>query len=192
MFAKLFDILNEVPGGVLGKLGMRRGLAAATLVEQNDPVGLRIMKAAHESGDAASWTAVEKHRRFALWIATFLEVDLVKRRDFEAPSSIRGDFRKQGVITSHAAISFSTWPLYVGELTLRMNPKSERCGRMADYRVIIVDDHPLFRDALKQILTAASPGIAIDEAGTIDAVTAALTNDRDFDLVLLDLKMPGV
>jgi len=63
---------------------------------------------------------------------------------------------------------------------------------MADYRVIIVDDHPLFRDALKQILTAASPGIAIDEAGTIDAVTAALTNDRDFDLVLLDLKMPGV
>ena len=63
---------------------------------------------------------------------------------------------------------------------------------MADYRVIIVDDHPLFRDALKQILTAAFPGIAIDEAGTIDAVTAALTNDRDFDLVLLDLKMPGV
>jgi DNA-binding NarL/FixJ family response regulator len=63
---------------------------------------------------------------------------------------------------------------------------------MSGYRVIIVDDHPLFRDALKQTLTAALPGIAIEEAGTLDQVTAALTEDRDFDLVLLDLKMPGV
>ena len=63
---------------------------------------------------------------------------------------------------------------------------------MADYRVIIVDDHPLFRDALKQTLMAGFPRIAIVEAGSIDAVTAALTRDRDLDLVLLDLKMPGV
>jgi DNA-binding NarL/FixJ family response regulator len=46
---------------------------------------------------------------------------------------------------------------------------------MSGYRVIIVDDHPLFRDALKQTLTAALPGIAIEEAGTLDQVTAALT-----------------
>ena len=63
---------------------------------------------------------------------------------------------------------------------------------MAGYRVIIVDDHPLFRDALKQTLSGAFAGIAIEEAGTLDAVTAALAKDRDFDLVLLDLKMPGV
>jgi DNA-binding NarL/FixJ family response regulator len=63
---------------------------------------------------------------------------------------------------------------------------------MAGYRVIIVDDHPLFRDALKQTLSGAFPGIAIEEAGTLDAVTATLARDRDFDLVLLDLKMPGV
>ena len=37
----------------------------------------------------------------------------------------------------------------------------------------LVWEDPTFRDALKQILTAAFPGIAIDEAGTIDAVTAA-------------------
>jgi DNA-binding NarL/FixJ family response regulator len=63
---------------------------------------------------------------------------------------------------------------------------------MSGYRVIIVDDHPLFRDALKQTLTSAFPGIVIAEAGTLEAVSDTLASDRDFDLVLLDLKMPGV
>ncbi|MFZ5674004.1 MAG: response regulator [Pseudomonadota bacterium] len=63
---------------------------------------------------------------------------------------------------------------------------------MPVYRVIIVDDHPLFRAALKQALSGAFKGIELDEAGTLDAVTARLDRDSDVDLVLLDLKMPGV
>ena len=63
---------------------------------------------------------------------------------------------------------------------------------MAGQRVIIVDDHPLFREALKQALKTAFSGIVLAEAGTLDAVTAILSQDADFDLVLLDLKMPGV
>lgn len=63
---------------------------------------------------------------------------------------------------------------------------------MPVYRVIIVDDHPLFRAALKQALSGAFKGIKLDEAGTLDAVTARLDRDSDVDLVLLDLKMPGV
>jgi DNA-binding NarL/FixJ family response regulator len=63
---------------------------------------------------------------------------------------------------------------------------------MAGYRVIIVDDHPLFRAALKQALSGAFKGIKLDEAGTLDAVTERLDRDSDVDLVLLDLKMPGV
>lgn len=63
---------------------------------------------------------------------------------------------------------------------------------MPIYRVIIVDDHPLFRAALKQALSGAFKGIELDEAGTLDAVTARLDRDSDVDLVLLDLKMPGV
>jgi DNA-binding NarL/FixJ family response regulator len=62
----------------------------------------------------------------------------------------------------------------------------------ASYRVIIVDDHPLFRAALKQALSGAFKGIKLDEAGTLDAVTERLDRDSDVDLVLLDLKMPGV
>jgi DNA-binding NarL/FixJ family response regulator len=63
---------------------------------------------------------------------------------------------------------------------------------MAGQRVIIVDDHPLFRNALKQALTAAFPAMKIDEAGSLDQVNTLLDRDSDYDLVCLDLKMPGV
>jgi DNA-binding NarL/FixJ family response regulator len=54
-------------------------------------------------------------------------------------------------------------------------------------RIIIVDDHPLFRAALRQTLSGAQ----VEEAGNLTALNAALEKDRDCDLVLLDLNMPG-
>lgn len=59
-------------------------------------------------------------------------------------------------------------------------------------RIIIVDDHPLFRAALRQTLVGGDPSIVIEEAGDLARVNAALDADRDCDLVLLDLNMPGV
>jgi DNA-binding NarL/FixJ family response regulator len=59
-------------------------------------------------------------------------------------------------------------------------------------RIIIVDDHPLFRAALRQTLTGGDPSIVIEEAGDLTGVNKALEADRDCDLVLLDLNMPGV
>ncbi len=57
-------------------------------------------------------------------------------------------------------------------------------------RIIIADDHPLFRAALRQTLDV--PGAAtVEEAGDLGALGAALEADRDCDLVLLDLNMPG-
>ncbi len=58
-------------------------------------------------------------------------------------------------------------------------------------RIIIVDDHPLFRAALRQTLSGGKDDIAVEEAGDLLALTAALEVDRDCDLVLLDLNMPG-
>jgi DNA-binding NarL/FixJ family response regulator len=58
-------------------------------------------------------------------------------------------------------------------------------------RIIIVDDHPLFRTALRQTLTGQGQASAVEEAGDLSALTAALEADRDCDLVLLDLNMPG-
>ena len=63
---------------------------------------------------------------------------------------------------------------------------------MADHRIVIADDHPLFRDALKQTLGGTLEGLSIAEAGSLDETVAILSRDEDTDLVLLDLKMPGV
>jgi DNA-binding NarL/FixJ family response regulator len=62
---------------------------------------------------------------------------------------------------------------------------------MSRRRIIIVDDHPLFRAALRQTLAAGDPGIAVEEAGDLAGLATALESDRDCDLVLLDLNVPG-
>ena len=58
-------------------------------------------------------------------------------------------------------------------------------------RIIIVDDHPLFRAALRQTLAGGDPSITVEEAGDLAGLSAALEGDRDCDLVLLDLNVPG-
>ena len=62
---------------------------------------------------------------------------------------------------------------------------------MTRRRIIIVDDHPLFRAALRQTLSAGDPSVVVGEAGDLIELNSALEADRDCDLVLLDLNMPG-
>lgn len=63
---------------------------------------------------------------------------------------------------------------------------------MLSYRIIIVDDHPLFRGALNQALSASLESSEIVEAGSLDELTEKLSGGLDVDLILLDLTMPGV
>ncbi len=63
---------------------------------------------------------------------------------------------------------------------------------MPAYRLVIVDDHPLFRGALNQALSASFEKSEIIETGSLDELTARLAHDTEVDLVLLDLTMPGV
>lgn len=63
---------------------------------------------------------------------------------------------------------------------------------MESYKFIIVDDHPLFRDALRHSLEGMFEGLSIGEAAGLDDVVEMLNADSDTDLVLLDLYMPGV
>ena len=58
-------------------------------------------------------------------------------------------------------------------------------------RILIADDHPLFRAALTQALRELVPGANLVEAASLDAVHAWLEANPDTDLVLLDLHMPG-
>lgn len=59
-------------------------------------------------------------------------------------------------------------------------------------RLVIADDHPLFRDALRQAVGSVVASARIEEAGSFDELTALLDQDSDVDLVLLDLTMPGI
>lgn len=63
---------------------------------------------------------------------------------------------------------------------------------MGATRILIVDDHPLFREALKQALSGGVANAAVTLAGSLDSATSILDTDDDFDLILLDLRMPGV
>ncbi|EKS29775.1 response regulator [Afipia felis] len=59
-------------------------------------------------------------------------------------------------------------------------------------RLVIADDHPLFRGALREAVMGVVPAASIDEAGAFGELTALLEKESDIDLVLLDLSMPGV
>lgn len=60
------------------------------------------------------------------------------------------------------------------------------------YRLVIADDHPLFRGALREAVTGLFEQTDIGEAGSFDDVAKLLEGGGDVDLILLDLTMPGV
>jgi DNA-binding NarL/FixJ family response regulator len=59
-------------------------------------------------------------------------------------------------------------------------------------RLVIADDHPLFRGALREAVAGLFDQVEISEAGSFDDVAALLDRGGEVDLILLDLTMPGV
>jgi len=57
--------------------------------------------------------------------------------------------------------------------------------------LLIADDHPLFRAALRLAANDSLPGCEIREAGDLAEALQLLSAAPDTDLVLLDLHMPG-
>lgn len=60
------------------------------------------------------------------------------------------------------------------------------------YRLVIADDHPLFRGALREAVAGLIERPDIAEAGTFEEVPKLLDKGGEVDLILLDLSMPGV
>jgi len=58
-------------------------------------------------------------------------------------------------------------------------------------KALVVDDHPLFREALSTAVALAFPQSSCEEAASIDEAVAVLDN-TSFDIALVDLKIPGV
>jgi DNA-binding NarL/FixJ family response regulator len=57
-------------------------------------------------------------------------------------------------------------------------------------RILIVDDHPLVRRGLRELLSSDVRPASLTEAADADGLLAAL-GEREVDLVLLDLSLPG-
>lgn len=58
--------------------------------------------------------------------------------------------------------------------------------------IIIADDHPLFRSALKGTLNTISSSSSVVEAGDLASLQDVVEANQNAKLILLDLNMPGV
>lgn len=59
-------------------------------------------------------------------------------------------------------------------------------------RVLIADDHSLFREGCKLLLQEIDSKVEVVEAGDFEEAQAVLDREANFDLILLDLRMPGL
>jgi DNA-binding NarL/FixJ family response regulator len=59
--------------------------------------------------------------------------------------------------------------------------------------VLLIDDHPLFREGLRSLLERMHTDVRIDETESCEAaLSAGEHNGAGFDLILLDLALPGM
>ena len=57
--------------------------------------------------------------------------------------------------------------------------------------ILIADDHPLFREALRGAVQRLLPEASLCEADSVDALYGLVEANPDADLLLMDLNMPG-
>ncbi|MGO9985231.1 MAG: response regulator [Rhodomicrobium sp.] len=58
--------------------------------------------------------------------------------------------------------------------------------------ILIVEDHPMFREAVQSAIQLALPEASIREASAIKELLENIPENENFDLILLDLMLPGV
>lgn len=90
------------------------------------------------------------------------------------------------MIGQEGALHLVALPSRVSETLL-----PRRSGRGSVERVLIADDHPLVRDGLRTVIAVAFDQADLFEASSVAEATEILSAEGDFDLVLLDLNMPG-
>jgi DNA-binding NarL/FixJ family response regulator len=62
----------------------------------------------------------------------------------------------------------------------------------SEMTILIADDHPLFRGALRQAVAGIEPQPNIVEAADFESARRAVNENPDSDMLLLDLTMPGM
>ena len=59
-------------------------------------------------------------------------------------------------------------------------------------KILLADDHPLFREGVKPVLLKLDRRVTLTEAHDYPSAFAAMHRAREVDLALLDLFMPGM
>lgn len=59
-------------------------------------------------------------------------------------------------------------------------------------KILIIDDHALFREGMRLILARLEPSATVIEAGSAEAGLSHADAQEEFDLILLDLNLPGM
>jgi len=59
-------------------------------------------------------------------------------------------------------------------------------------KVLVADDHPLFREAIVGALQGMDDDVGVIESGSISEAFDQVAGHEDLDLILLDLRMPGM
>ncbi|AIR88261.1 response regulator transcription factor [Pseudomonas cremoricolorata] len=60
------------------------------------------------------------------------------------------------------------------------------------HRIIVADDHPLFREGMSNIVQRLLPGAVIEQAATLDDVLNLARAGAEVDSLMLDLRFPGM
>ncbi|OQX13161.1 MAG: DNA-binding response regulator [Thiothrix lacustris] len=58
--------------------------------------------------------------------------------------------------------------------------------------ILILDDHPLFADAMRQVLLRLGNHVSVHIADSVNRALALLDSGKTYDLILLDLVLPGL
>ena len=58
-------------------------------------------------------------------------------------------------------------------------------------KILIGDDHVLFREGLRRLLEQLKEGASFEEASNFDELLEKAGKGETYDLVLTDLRMPG-
>ncbi|GAC1301290.1 MAG: response regulator transcription factor [Vulcanimicrobiaceae bacterium] len=58
-------------------------------------------------------------------------------------------------------------------------------------RILIADDHPLFREALRAVVARVAPAATFAEAASHSELLAYTASGEAYDLIFIDLMMPG-
>lgn len=59
-------------------------------------------------------------------------------------------------------------------------------------RIIVADDHPMFREAMTHTVQRLVPDAVVEQAGDLDTVQALIGNRSEIDTLILDLRFPGL